>query len=597
MTLPNFPNNPTLGQQFTVGSTTYECTFNGSNPQWRVLSQADKGLRQELASHASTVLVAGIPAKAFRTISGIKDLLPIENVELGVVGFYSGTTLGGGSFVYKPDMSASLHNGGTVIAAAALGSWNGTQVGLNAFLNWSGAGVGCYVKLASDRIKVTDFGAVAGSVQIDCGAVANHIYTKLGAVDLNFPRGAWYIMTGIRLYRGCSISGDSVFDDMTASKLVKAPTLAQPVIATDKYYGGGATHYYAITGICIEGNRETRPNGVARKEAIAWWGVFVGSYIDNVFVLNNYGTGISLEHSYDTKIGLLWINNCDVGNGGLLEIDQQLNNPGGPTGLIEIDCLYTENAYRETADGDPRLNPSNRGHGIKAGMIYRLSINNLHQESVDVGVELTHGVCYSVNILNHSISWCGRPTGRMAAHYWNNVTPHLYNVGPVVLGDPLNNYAFFDCSTDVFNGGQIAKIPMNTERWGGMSFVSLAGQRAELYGTTFVGNETRRAIGNQATTYGKKQIVATNANRYHYERANGDYWQFGSSSNQAGNAEVDFFRIESYGNSGDRVTFLKPFVIPTLPVTDFTEALYVTPSGELRIRIGTGTFKVNLTAV
>jgi hypothetical protein len=550
----------------------------------------------ELEPESSTQPVAGFQAKQLRLIDGIKNLVPVAGVGMLVKGFYVGGMSGFGHFYYDPTKSKASHNGGTVIAPEAITAWDGTAANLSTLLGWTGSGSGCYVRVDASLIKIDIFGAT-NSNSTDCGYIANHIINKLPACDIKFGRGRWYFQTGIHLERGFSVSGDSVFDDQTATTFVKAAGMNEPVIATDQYFGGIATHYYAIEGICIEGNRLTRTGGAIRKEAIAWWGVFVGSYINNVFVLNNYGPGISFEYSYDTKIGLLWINGCDVGTGGALEIDQQLHNPGGPTGLIEIDSLYTENVYRESADGDPRTTPSNRGQGIKAGMIYRLSINNLHQESVDAGVELTHGVCYSVNILNHSISWCGRPTGRMAAHYWNDVTPHLYNVGPVVLGDPNSGYAFFDCSTDVFNGGQVSKIPMNTERWGGMSFVSLAGQKADLHAVQVVGNIVRRSIGNQSSNYGKMQITSDDAARYHYERANGDYWQFGSTSNQASNAEVDFFRIESYGNSGDRVRFLKPFTIPTLSVTDFTEALYITPGGELRIRIGAGTYKINLTAV
>lgn len=529
-------------------------------------------------------------------LNGIKQLKLVAGVVQTTKGFYANSSIGGGQFIYEPTTSKSLHNGGTIIAPEALVAWDGTATNIATLLNWAGTGSGCFVRANYDTIRVDYFGAT-NSAATDCGYISNHIIATLPACDIKFPRGRWYFSTGIHLERGFSISGDSVFDDQTATVFVKAPTMATPVIATDKYYGGIATHYYAIRGICIEGNRLTRTGGVSRKEAIAWWGVFVGSYIDNVFVLNNYGAGISLEYSYDTKIGLLWINGCDVGDGAEFEIDQQLHNPGGPTGLIEIDCLYTENAYRESADGDPRTTPSNRGKGIKAGMVYRLSINNLHQEAVDAGVELTHGVCYSVNILNHSISWCGRPSHRMAAHYWNDVVPQIYNVGPVVVGDQSAGFAFFDCSVNVFNGGQVARIPTTVQRWGGMSFVSLAAQKADIHGALFAGNVTRRAIGNQSSTYGKMQIVSDNVNRYHYERANGDYWQFGSTSNQASNAEVDFFRLESYGNAGDRVRFMKPFTIPTLSVTDFTDALYITPSEELRIRIGSGTFKINLTAV
>jgi len=131
--------------------TTSTYYIDGDSGQWveETAQGVDGKLRQDLADTNSNLPIAGIPAKAFRTVSGIKDLLPIENVALDVVGFYSGTTVGGGSFVYKPAMSASLHNGGTIIAAAALGSWNGEANTVATFFNWSGTGTGCYVRVTS----------------------------------------------------------------------------------------------------------------------------------------------------------------------------------------------------------------------------------------------------------------------------------------------------------------------------------------------------------------------------------------------------------------------------------------------------------------
>lgn len=57
MTLPNFPNNPTLGQTFNVGNATYECTkvaSGSAKAEWRVVGQADKGLRAELGEFTRT---------------------------------------------------------------------------------------------------------------------------------------------------------------------------------------------------------------------------------------------------------------------------------------------------------------------------------------------------------------------------------------------------------------------------------------------------------------------------------------------------------------------------------------------------------------
>lgn len=62
MTTPNFPSSPVVGQTYTVGSIVYECVEAGDNPRWRSLSNADKGLRTDLAAVGSAVPIAGVPA-------------------------------------------------------------------------------------------------------------------------------------------------------------------------------------------------------------------------------------------------------------------------------------------------------------------------------------------------------------------------------------------------------------------------------------------------------------------------------------------------------------------------------------------------------
>lgn len=59
MALPDFPNNPTLNEQFTVGTNIYR--WDGE--KWKALSNADNSLRSQLADVDSTVLVGGVEAK------------------------------------------------------------------------------------------------------------------------------------------------------------------------------------------------------------------------------------------------------------------------------------------------------------------------------------------------------------------------------------------------------------------------------------------------------------------------------------------------------------------------------------------------------
>lgn len=69
MALPNFPNSPTLGQQFTVSNATYECIAVATpttKAVWKLVNQADKGLRSDLAS--GTSLINGVSSSKFMAI-------------------------------------------------------------------------------------------------------------------------------------------------------------------------------------------------------------------------------------------------------------------------------------------------------------------------------------------------------------------------------------------------------------------------------------------------------------------------------------------------------------------------------------------------
>ena len=90
MTAPNFPNNPTIGQQFVVGNNT----FQWDGEKWKALSNADNSLRTQLAAPDSTVLVGGVPAgilsEIFRTAKTPEDYGAVGDAVM-VSGVVSGT--------------------------------------------------------------------------------------------------------------------------------------------------------------------------------------------------------------------------------------------------------------------------------------------------------------------------------------------------------------------------------------------------------------------------------------------------------------------------------------------------------------------------
>ncbi len=118
----------------------------------------------DLAVSNSTVLIAGVQARQFRLIDGIKNLIAQPNVAMNVGGFYVGSDIGGGQFYYDTTRSKEDHNGVTVISPEALAGWDGTLLDIDSLFSWAGSGSGCFVKLGvSNKIKLSEAGATNGA--------------------------------------------------------------------------------------------------------------------------------------------------------------------------------------------------------------------------------------------------------------------------------------------------------------------------------------------------------------------------------------------------------------------------------------------------
>lgn len=108
-----------------------------------------------------------LPVGGFVPRKGLKELT-ISHQAQQVLGFYIGTTLGGGVFVYDATKSKVDHNGGTIIAPEAIVAWNGTANNISTLLNWSGSGVGCFVRVGTPtELRLSQFGATDNADNTD----------------------------------------------------------------------------------------------------------------------------------------------------------------------------------------------------------------------------------------------------------------------------------------------------------------------------------------------------------------------------------------------------------------------------------------------
>lgn len=117
-----------------------------------------------------------------KALDGIKALEPIEGVTLNVAGFYAGSAVGGGQFIYNATLSKVVHNGGTFIAPEAIEAWDGTSADIATLLGWTGAGVGCFVRLGDNLVTTpATFGQVGSRVDVNAAtglALVDHAWDK-----------------------------------------------------------------------------------------------------------------------------------------------------------------------------------------------------------------------------------------------------------------------------------------------------------------------------------------------------------------------------------------------------------------------------------
>jgi hypothetical protein len=183
----------------------------------------------------SPKLVGGVEAgKTIVPVSHLKALPTMGMVngrQYQVTGFYSGSVVGGGLFVWDATRNKADHNGGTVIAPEALTEWSGTYTGLSTYLNWSGLGAGCYV-ISSDSYNVTNFGLLYNEPLLDCSLpidkiLRTHRYCKLGPGNV-YLSSYLYIQSDRTLQGSGSNYGGTVIRITNSEAGLRFGTLTEP---------------------------------------------------------------------------------------------------------------------------------------------------------------------------------------------------------------------------------------------------------------------------------------------------------------------------------------------------------------------------------
>jgi len=197
---------------------------------------------------------------ATKAYGGIKLLEPIDGVTLNVTGFYAGSTVGGGQFIYDAAKDKAEHNGGAVIAPEAIAAWDGTSGDIATLLGWSGSGTGCFVKRLERAVSLLDFG---GETSVDNKIVFD--FASVFAVKNNLVLiiDGLYPVSGITIgaeHRGINIQASKAPNEVsnTLTTLCGFKPFAdnqefvmQIGLDTETMQGG------SIDGVCVYGDDKT----------------------------------------------------------------------------------------------------------------------------------------------------------------------------------------------------------------------------------------------------------------------------------------------------------------------------------------------------
>jgi len=152
--------------QLRRGTKTEHDSFTGQVGETTVDTTND-----DLRVHDGST-VGGKSAAQGKVFDGIKALVnaPLKDrAQYDVTGFYAGSEVGGGQFVYDASRDKADHNGGTVITPEAIAAWDGTQGNLNVLLDWTGTGTGAFVRTNVENVFIStfDFGIPLQSNDVD----------------------------------------------------------------------------------------------------------------------------------------------------------------------------------------------------------------------------------------------------------------------------------------------------------------------------------------------------------------------------------------------------------------------------------------------
>lgn len=403
---------------------------------------------------------------------------------------------------------------------------------------------------------------------VDVAPFINSAMEKWEGGFIYFPVGLYNIAQPIKIQRGFALIGTSPYDTVNrrSARIRLLPESNCPMIQTPLAAGtGSATHYIGLENLLLDGNAE---NQTVFSTAVQFYGVFIGSWIRNVFILNSYGTALELDQGADVELDQIWISGSVVGT-SLYAFNTNPSYSGASRGgMVNINQVYVENTcvQKQSVGGAPRDNPANRGNAVRLHRLTTCNVHEMHLEACNRIVDLE--ACQALTFGKVSAAHVGIAS---------TVDPAIIRIvdasigslvtGPLIVttGNTNTNTMAVRKATGVASGlfpdAALAGTPPTTpgySAWG-----SSTGSRVNAPSRFSARSEVipRGGVVARSTLfYGEDTSTAAFASW----RAEGLYATFSTTLNQAGGVERDTLRYYSPSvASGARWEIFDPIVLAT----------------------------------
>jgi hypothetical protein len=313
-------------------------------------------------------------AKGIKSLPVVDFIVP--NAVYNVVGFYVGSVVGGGQFIYDPTKSKATHNGGTVIAPEAILAWDGTQASLATLLNWTGSGSGCWVRLHGDSLSFEMFGAASGGVTNDTASVNK---------ALSVSSSMQYKISGSGSYY--AVSGNITLPAWVHLLNVKFKQLTPASTSRRTLFQSGGT-FCRMDNVTIDRNGDGSSGSLSDAAGI-WITNCPRVKLVNVEVFgNDAGSGIAVIACDDAEIESPYVHDMTAGTASSAAVtDDTLHGLWVQRGTgVRIVNPRVANLLNRWS-GQAAFNRFSRGVAI--GGAKRFSISSPMIDNVDQGVDIT----------------------------------------------------------------------------------------------------------------------------------------------------------------------------------------------------------------